>query len=59
MTSENVTLVIYDVASGKKVTIQTGEPKDQYLTMVSWEPTGKHIFIGIGIQASLSREAVG
>ena len=47
MTSENVTLVIYDVASGKKVTIQTGEPKDQYLTMVSWEPTGKHIFIGI------------
>lgn len=47
MTSENVTLVIYDVASAKKVTIQTGEPKDQYLTMVSWEPTGKHIFIGI------------
>lgn len=47
MNSENVTLVIYDVASGKKVTIQTGEPKEQYLTMVSWEPTGKHIFIGI------------
>ncbi|SEP55579.1 S9 family peptidase [Flavobacterium urocaniciphilum] len=47
MTSENVTLVIFDVASGKKVTIQTGEPKEQYLTMVSWEPTGKYIFIGI------------
>ena len=47
MTSENVTLVVYDVATGKKVTIQTGEPKEQYLTMVSWEPTGKHIFIGI------------
>ena len=47
MTSENVTLVIYDVSSGKKITIQTGEPKEQYLTMVSWEPTGKHIFIGI------------
>lgn len=47
MTSENVTLVVYDVASGKKVTIQTGEPKEQYLTMVSWEPTGKNIFIGI------------
>ncbi|WP_288984409.1 DPP IV N-terminal domain-containing protein [uncultured Flavobacterium sp.] len=47
MTSENVTLVIYDVTSGKKVTIQTGEPKEQYLTMVSWEPTGKHIFIGV------------
>jgi dipeptidyl-peptidase 4 len=47
MTSENVTLVVYDVASNKKVTIQTGEPKEQYLTMVSWEPTGKYIFIGI------------
>ena len=47
MTSENVTLVIYDVTSGKKVSIQTGEPKEQYLTMVSWEPTGKHIFIGV------------
>ncbi len=47
MTSEQVTLVIFDIASGKKVTIQTGETKEQYLTMVSWEPTGKHIFIGI------------
>lgn len=47
MTSENVTLVVYDLASGKKVTIQTGEPKEQYLTMVSWEPTGKYIFIGV------------
>jgi dipeptidyl-peptidase 4 len=47
MTSENVTLVVYDVATGNKVTIQTGEPKEQYLTMVSWEPTGKFIFIGI------------
>ncbi len=47
MTSEQVTLVLYDVASGKKVTLQTGEPKDQYLTMVTWEPTGKYIFVGI------------
>ncbi|MGX7666338.1 DPP IV N-terminal domain-containing protein [Flavobacterium pedocola] len=47
MTSENVTLVIYDVKTGNKVTIQTGEPKEQYLTMVSWEPTGKHIYIGL------------
>lgn len=47
MTSEQVTLVLYDVASGKKTTIQTGEPKEQYLTMVTWEPSGKHIFIGV------------
>ena len=47
MTSEQVTLVLYDVASGKKVTLQTGEPKDQYLTMVTWDPTGKYIFVGV------------
>jgi dipeptidyl-peptidase 4 len=47
MTSEQVTLVLYDVASGKKVTLQTGEPKDQYLTMVTWEPSGKYIFVGV------------
>ena len=47
MTSEQVTLVLYDVASGKKVTLQTGEPKEQYLTMVSWEPSGKYIFVGV------------
>ena len=47
MTSENVTLVIYDVASGNKTTIQTGEPVEQFLTMVSWDPTGKDIYIGI------------
>lgn len=47
MTSEQVTLVVYDVASGNKVSLQTGEPKDQFLTMVSWEPTGNYIFIGV------------
>ena len=47
MTSENVTLVVYDVASGTKTTIQTGEPVEQFLTMVSWDPTGNHIYIGI------------
>lgn len=47
MTSENVTVVVYDLATKNKVTIQTGEPKEQFLTMVSWEPTGKYIFIGV------------
>jgi len=47
MKSEEVTLVIYDTKTGNKVTIQTGEPKEQFLTMVSWEPTGKFIFIGV------------
>lgn len=47
MKSEEVTLVIYDAKTGNKVTVQTGEPKEQFLTMVSWEPTGKFIFIGV------------
>jgi dipeptidyl-peptidase-4 len=47
MTSEQVSLVIYDVTTGKKVTLQTGEPKEQYLTMVSWEPSGKFMFVGV------------
>ncbi|MEL1241068.1 S9 family peptidase [Flavobacterium flavipallidum] len=47
MTSENVTLVVFDVASKKSITLQTGEPKEQYLTMVTWDPSGKFIYIGI------------
>jgi dipeptidyl-peptidase 4 len=47
MTSEQVTLVVFDVASGNKITLLTGEPKDQYLTSVSWDPSGSYIYIGI------------
>ncbi|WP_026713426.1 S9 family peptidase [Flavobacterium daejeonense] len=47
MTSENVTVVVYDVATQKNTTLQTVEPKEQYLTMVSWDPSGKYIYIGI------------
>ena len=46
-TSEQVTLVVFDVLTQKKVTIQTGEPKEQYLTIVTWDPTGNFIYIGI------------
>lgn len=47
LTSEEVSIVIYDVASNKKITVQTGEPKEQYLTMVTWDPNGKYIYIGL------------
>lgn len=47
MTSENVTLVVYDIATNKKVTMQTGEPKEQYLTNITWDPSGKFIYIGL------------
>ncbi len=45
--SEEVTLVVYDLKTDKKVTLQTGEPKEQYLTSVTWDPTGKFVFVGV------------
>ncbi len=47
MTSEEVTLGVYDTRTGKTIFVQTGEPKDQYLTAVAWDPTEKSIYIGI------------
>lgn len=47
MTSENVTLGIYNVSNGLKTFIRTGEPKDQYLTAVTWDPSEKFIYIGL------------
>ena len=47
MKSEEVTLVVYDSKSGKKITLQTGEPKEQFLTMCTWDPSGKFIYVGV------------
>jgi dipeptidyl-peptidase-4 len=47
MTSEQVTLVIYRISDGNRVTVKTGEPADQYLTSVTWSPDEKYIFTGI------------
>ncbi|MFC6095150.1 DPP IV N-terminal domain-containing protein [Flavobacterium qiangtangense] len=45
--SEEVTLVIYDVNAKKSLTLQTGEPKEQYLTCITWEPNGKFVYVGL------------
>jgi dipeptidyl-peptidase-4 len=47
MKSEEVTLIVYDVASGKKITLKTEGPKEQFLTSVTWSPDGKQIFVGV------------
>jgi dipeptidyl-peptidase-4 len=47
MKSEEVTLVVYNVATGVKTTLKTGEPAEQYLTSVTWSPDGKSIFVGL------------
>lgn len=45
--SHEVTLRVFNPATGKTVTMQTGAPKDQYLTCVTWSPDEKYIYIAI------------
>ena len=45
MPSHHVTLGIYDVASGQTTYIKTGEPKEKYLTNISWAPDNKTVYI--------------
>jgi len=47
MTSEEVTLGVYDMNTRKTVFMNTGTPVDQYLTSVSWDPTEQSIYIGV------------
>ncbi len=47
MKSHHVTLGVYNLTTKKTIYMKTGEPKEQYLTAVSWSPDEKSIFIGI------------
>jgi len=47
MTSEQVTLGIYNLKENEIVFLKTGEPKDHYLTGVAWDPSEKYVYIGI------------
>jgi dipeptidyl-peptidase 4 len=47
MTSEQVTVGVYDLRTGKTVFLKTGEPADQYLTNVTWSPDEKQIYIAV------------
>lgn len=47
MKSEEVTLVIFDTKTGKKITLATGEPKEQFLTTVTWDPSGQSVYVGV------------
>ncbi|PZF70883.1 S9 family peptidase [Taibaiella soli] len=45
--SHEVTLNVFNPATNNTVTLKTGEPKDQYLTGVTWSPDEKYIFISV------------
>jgi dipeptidyl-peptidase-4 len=47
MTSHQVTVGIYNTKQNDIVWLNTGQPKDHYLTGVTWSPDEKYIFIGI------------
>ncbi|UVD79450.1 DPP IV N-terminal domain-containing protein [Myroides albus] len=46
MTNERVSLVIFDVLTKEKVTLDTGY-EDQFLTMVTWDPSGNYVYVGV------------
>ncbi len=47
MTSEEVTLGVYNLKTGKTIFLKTGEHTDHYLTGITWNPNEKYIYIGI------------
>ena len=47
MLSHHVTLGVYNVNTGNTIYLDTGEPKEQYLTNISWGPNDTYIYIAI------------
>jgi dipeptidyl-peptidase 4 len=45
--SHHVTVGVYNALTGKLTYLQTGEPKEQYLTNIAWSPDDKAIFIAV------------
>ncbi len=45
--SHEVTVGVYNMAKHTTVFLKTGEPKEQYLTNVTWSPDEQHIFIQV------------
>lgn len=43
--SHHVTIGVYDTGSRRTVFLRTGEPKDQYLTNIAWEPDERHLVV--------------
>jgi len=44
--SEHVQIGVYNLKTASTTFLQTGEPKDQYLTSVVWSPDEKNIYVG-------------
>ena len=44
-TSHEVTVGVFDSATGKTVYLKAGDPKDRYFTNISWSPDDKTIYL--------------
>lgn len=47
MKSEEVTLNIFDTQTGLYTPLQTGTPKEQYLTIATWDPSNNFVYVGV------------
>ena len=47
MKSEEVTLCVYNTETKSKITFETGEPKEQFLTNIAWSPDEKYVYIAV------------
>lgn len=45
--SEEVTLIVYNVATGAKTALKTDGPREQFLTTITWAPDGKAVYVGV------------
>ncbi len=45
--SHHVSLAIYNAKTASTIYLKTGDPKDQYLTSVTWSPDGKSIYLAL------------
>ncbi|MFT5725863.1 MAG: dipeptidyl-peptidase-4, partial [Bacteroidia bacterium] len=45
--SHHVTIGIFNAVDGSTLYLQTGDPKEQYLTNVSWGPNGNFIYVAV------------
>ncbi|MCW4467905.1 DPP IV N-terminal domain-containing protein [Flavobacterium sp. MFBS3-15] len=45
--SEEVTLWIAEHTKNRYIPLKTGEPKEQYLTCVTWSPDSKYVYVGL------------
>ena len=45
--SHHVTIGVYNIKNEKTIFLQTGEPKEQYLTNISWSADAKKVFVAV------------